>query len=177
MTLFLRRFFGALMLDASAFEDVENDRTALVQSLIVIAMSAAAGGVAAIGLGLTGATGFAIGAALVLGAWLVWIFVVSVIGTIALREPHTHSDVVELIRTLGFATAPGVFVAFAAMRAVAPFVLTLVLIWMIADAVVAMRQALDYRSTARAVAVIAIAWLLTFGIVAAIAIMFSKPVS
>lgn len=177
MTLFLRRFFGALVFDASAFEDVEADRTALAQSMLVVALAALAGGIGAIGLGVTGVTGSVAGIATVLGAWLVWITAVSVIGTVVLSEPQTHSDIPELIRTLGFAMAPGVFLAFAALPPAAPAVLSIVLAWVIADTVVAMRQALDYRSTGRALAVCVLGWLLAGGVFAAIVALFSKTLN
>ena len=80
------------------------------------------------------------------------------LGTIALAEPQTSSDLPELLRVLGFSAAPGVFIALAAMPAAAPVVLVVVVAWMIAAAVVAVRQALDYRSTPRAVAVCVIGW-------------------
>lgn len=176
MAVFLRRFMGALVLDPSAFEDIEADRTALLQSLLVVAIAAAAGGTAAVGLGLIGVAGFLAGAIVVLGAWLVWIMTVSVLGTASLAEPQTRSSVPELIRTLGFAMAPGAFLAFAAMRAVAPLVLILVVAWIVAATVMAMRQALDYRSTTRAVIVCVVGWLLAIGVVATIAAMFSTDI-
>jgi len=177
MTIFLRRFFGALVLDAGAFEDIEADRGDAFQSLAVVVLAAAAGGVAAMGLGVVGMTGFIAGAVLVIAGWLVWISAISVIGTIALPEPQTRSNMSELARTLGFATAPGVFIAFAAMRSAAPFVVTLVALWMLADTVLAMRQALDYRSTARALAVSLIAFIMSAGIVAAIGYSFTIGVN
>ncbi len=85
------------------------------------------------------------------------------LGTNALAEPQTKSDLPELLRVLGFATAPGVFLALAGMPAAAPVVLVVVAPWMIAAAVVAVRQALDYRSTARAIAVCVAGAVLSFG--------------
>jgi hypothetical protein len=78
----------------------------------------------------------------------VWAATIATLGTTALAEPQTRSSLPELLRVLGFAAAPGVFIALAAMPAVAPIVLVVVAAWMIAAAVVAVRQALDYRSTA-----------------------------
>jgi hypothetical protein len=43
--------------------------------------------------------------------------------------------------------------------------------------VVGVRQALDYRSTTRAIAVCAVSWLLSFGVVFAVLMMFSRSVS
>ena len=122
--------------------------------------------VPAAGLGLAGVPGFIAGTLIVAGGWLVWVAMIFVIGTIALPEPATRSSMPELLRTLGFATAPGVLLAFAAIRPAALIVAVTVSLWMIADAVLAMRQALDYRSSARAIAVCVTAWLLSIAMLA-----------
>lgn len=177
MVAFFERFMGALSLDPSIYENVEADRHAGMQSVVVVLMACLGGGIGAMGLGLVGPTGFVTGAIVVLGAWLVWVGIITTVGTIALSEPETHSGARELLRVLGYAAAPGVFLGFAAIRPAAPFVFALVAIWMIAAAVVAVRQALDYHSYTRAVAVCAISWLLSFGVLALIAMVFSRPVS
>lgn len=177
MIQFFRRFIGVLVLDASAFEDVEADRRAGMQAVVVVLAACLAGGMAAMGLGLVGIAGLVTGAIMMLGAWLVWVALIATIGTVALAEPQTRSDVRELWRVLGFAAAPGVFTALAAMRPAAPLVFSLVAVWMIAAAVLGVRQALDYRSTVRAAVVCVIGWLLSFGMLAAIATVFSRPVS
>ena len=176
MTLFLHRFFGALVLDPGAFEEIEHDRHADLQSLIIVSAVCAAAGVGSIGLG-AGATTFAAGTVLALGAWLVWAGVVMTLGTVALPERATTSDLPELLRVLGFAAAPGVFIALAALRPAAPAVLIIVSGWMIAAGVIAVRQALDYRSTARAVLVCVVAWLMALSVVAFVASMFTQKVS
>ena len=48
---------------------------------------------------------------------------------------------------------------------------------MIAATVIAVRQALDYRSTGRAVAVCVVAWLLAAGMTTAITLLFERSVS
>jgi hypothetical protein len=171
------RFFGALVLDASAYENVEADRRSAIQSAVVVMAVSVAGGVGAIGFGLIGLAGFLIGAIISLGAWLVWAASIVTLGTTAFAEPQTKSDLPELLRVLGFSAAPGVFIALAAMPAAAPFVLVVVAAWMIAAAVVAVRQALDYRSTARAVAVCVAAAALSFGLMSASLLLFTKKVS
>ena len=112
-----------------------------------------------------------------LGGWLMWVSMILTVGTTTLAQPQTRSSGRELLRTLGFAAAPGVFVAFAAMRAVAPFVFAVVSIWMIAAAVLAVRQSLDFRSTPRAIAVCAITLALAIGFVLLIATLFGPTVS
>jgi len=52
-----------------------------------------------------------------------------------------------------------------------------VALWMVATAVLGLRQALDYRSTARAATVCVVSWLLSFGVMAAIATLFTRSVS
>ena len=175
-TVFVRRVIGTLALDVGACEDIEMDRGADMQSVLIVLGTSAAAGFAAIGLGLVGPAGFVTGAILMLGAWLVWVAAIATIGTIALAEPQTRSDVHELLRVLGYAAAPGLFLVLAVMRAAAPIVLLVVGLWMIAAAVLAVRQALDYRSTTRAIAVCVIAWLWSFGVCAAAALVFSQPV-
>ena len=176
MLLFFRRFMGALVLDPLAFEDVEHDRHAAIQSLIVVTAVGAAAGVGLVGLGADAAT-FAAGSAIALGAWLVWAGVVITLGTVALPERNTASNLPELLRVLGFAAAPGVFIALAALRPAAPAVLLIVSLWLVADGVVAVRQALDYRSTARAFFVCVAAWLLAIAVVAFVAATLTAPVS
>lgn len=176
MTQFFLRFVGALSLDPAAYEDIESDRRSAMQSVIVVLAVTAAGGFAAMGLGLVGVTGFVTGAIMMLVGWLLWVSLIATIGTTALAEPQTRSNARELLRTLGYAAAPGVFLAFAAIRAAAPVVIAVVSIWLIAAAVVAVRQALDYRSTARAIAVCGLAWLLSFGFLMVVLLMSSKSV-
>jgi hypothetical protein len=50
-------------------------------------------------------------------------------------------------------------------------------LWIIATSVIAARQALDYRGTARAVIVCATAWLISIGWIALLQMLFSSTVS
>lgn len=177
MIPFLKRFMGVLVLDSSTFEEIEADRHAAMQSVVVVLLVCLAGGFAALGLGLAGVAGFVVGAVVSLGAWLVWATMITAVGTVMLPEPKTRSNLREVLRVLGYAAAPGVFIAVAAMQSVATLVLTLVTVWMIAAAVIAVRQALDYRSTSRAVAVCVIAWLMSFGVFWAALMIFGTKVS
>jgi hypothetical protein len=177
MPRFMMRLLGVLVLDPVAFEEIEADRRAAMQSVIVVAAVCLSGGFAAAGLEIAGAAGVVTGALMALGAWLVWVVLIAALGSYAMAEPQTKSDLPELLRVLGFAAAPGVFFALAAMRAVAPLVVVAVAIWMVAAAVLGLRQALDYRSTTRAAAVCVISWVLSFGVMAAIATLFTRTVS
>jgi hypothetical protein len=176
-TQFVRRFMGALALDPVTFEDVEADRAAGAQAALVVLLACLAGGFAVAGSTQMTVATYVTGMAATLGAWVVWALLITTIGTLVLPEPTTNSRPAELFRTMGFAAAPGVFLAFGAMRAAAPFAAAVATLWMVAATVLAVRQALDYRSLGRAVVVCVAAWLVAFGIVAGIGLMLARPVS
>ena len=177
MTLFLRRFIGALTLDAGAYEDIESDRRAGASAVFVIALACGAGAFAARSLSIAGSPGFALAMAMMIGWWIVWAMLITAIGTRLLPEPQTRSNPSELLRSIGFAAAPGTLFALAAIPVAAAYVFVVVSLWMIAATVIAVRQALDYTTTWRAVAVCVIAWLLSFGVIAAVSTVFTRPVS
>ena len=177
MVRFTRRFMGALVLDPVTFEDVEADIHAGGQAALVVLLACIAGGFGAVGSSSMTPATFALGMAVTLGAWVVWALLITTIGTHLFPEPQTSSRPGELLRTMGFAAAPGIFLAFGAMNSAAPFAFALASIWMIAATVLAVRQALDYRSLGRAVFVCVTAWLLTFGITAIVGMLFARPVN
>jgi hypothetical protein len=81
------------------------------------------------------------------------------IGTKILPEPQTHADVGQLLRTTGFASAPGLLRVLGLVPILGPLLLFLVAIWMLAAMVVAVRHALDYSNVWRALGVVLIGWL------------------
>jgi hypothetical protein len=91
--------------------------------------------------------------------------------------PETRSDVGELLRTIGFSAAPGILRIFGVVpgAAIPAFVITAV--WMLAAMIVAVRQALDYKSTARAIAVCGLGWVLTIVIAVGLGLVFGPAVS
>jgi hypothetical protein len=148
----------AALLDSSLYEEVEADPGATLQAAIVVVLWALSTGIAAMDDGLRA---FATQSLIVLVLWYVWAYLTYFIGTRLLPEPTTRANHGELLRTVGFASAPGilhvlwlVFPSGIAWRAV----FTVSLVWMLVAWVVAVRQALDYTSTPRAVAVCAIGW-------------------
>jgi hypothetical protein len=175
--MLFRRVIGALMLDPGAFEEIEADRHADLQSMFVVLSVCAASGVAASSWGAVGLAGFVIAALIMLGAWLIWVTAIATVGTIRLAEPQTRSDMHELLRVLGYAAAPGIFLAFAAFRPIALIIIAGVAIWMVTAATIGVRQALDFRSTSRAIAVCGLAWILSFGIILIVLMIQSRPVS
>lgn len=154
MPQFLRRMVGAALLEAAAYEDVEADRGANLQALAVVTLSGAALGVG--GLSNAGWQGIPIQSAVAIVSWLAWAAATYWVGTRLLPGPATEADLGQLLRTIGFAGAPGILRAFMLIPGVELGVLVACTLWELAAMVVAVRQALDYTGNARALAVCAI---------------------
>lgn len=151
MASLVERAVGAAMLNVPTYEEVEADTTALGQAMTVVVVAAVAAGVGMIGQrGIAGLVAGTLGALI---GWFIWALLTWVIGTKLMPEPETQADLGQLLRTIGFASAPGVL----RVAGIIPFVgwvINLVAsVWMLVAMVVAVRQALDYKSTGRAVLV------------------------
>ncbi len=153
-TSFVRRVVGAALLEVDRYEEVEADAGATGQAACVVVLAAVAAGVG--GIANHGAAGVLWHTLAQLAGWYLWAVVTWWIGTRLLPGPHTRADRGELLRTIGFASAPGVLRIFAVVPALAAPLFALCALWMCAAMVVAVRQALDYEGTARAVAVCAL---------------------
>ncbi len=156
---FTDRMIGASKLDVNTYEEVEADTTALGQAMGVVMLSSVATGIGF--ASQQSAPGSLITAAVLtaLFGWLFWAWLAYFIGTHILPSPQTNADWGQLLRTTGFAAAPGVLRIFAIVPALQMPVLFITSIWMLATFIVAVRQALDYPSTLRAVGVCVIGWL------------------
>ncbi|HUK36623.1 MAG TPA: YIP1 family protein [Vicinamibacterales bacterium] len=167
MTTFPHRLMGASVLDVDTYEEVEADRGATWQALLVVLASSLAGGIGATGFTGTGEPpvgGIFFWSAVSLLAWAAWALLVFEIGGRLLPEPETRVDVGELLRTIGFSSAPGMLRVFGVVPELTVPVFALTTLWMLVAMIVAVRQALDYRSTARAV------WVCTLGLAFAVII-------
>ncbi len=156
MSTFAERMIGAAKLDVHTYEEVEADTTARTQAMGVVVLSSIAVGVA--GLPQGGGSGFVAGAMGALIGWFIWAFLVYIIGTKILPEPQTRSDLGELLRTTGFSASPGLLRVLGIIPLLGGLVMIVVSIWMLIAMIIAVRQALDYESTGRAVGVCLIGW-------------------
>lgn len=151
------RMIRAAKIDASLYEEVEQDKDSLRQATAVVVLASVA---AAIGSGhRLGIGGMIAGGLVSLIAWYVWAYLTYLIGTKVLPEPQTHADVGQLLRTTGFSSSPGLVRILGIMPGLTGIVFFVAWIWMLVAMVVAVRQALDYSGTGRAVAVCVIGWL------------------
>jgi Yip1 domain len=156
---FGNRLIGAMRLQAATFEEVEHDTTATTQAAIVVLVATFARGLGWSYLGVMAILVAFFGA---LVGWVVGAIAIWAIGTRLLPGKNTEADPQQLMRTIGFAQAPGIFAALAFMPLFGWLISTLVYLWVLAATVVAVRQALDYDDTLRAVVVCVIAWLVMF---------------
>ena len=154
MTLFLRRMLRASLLEAQAYEEVEADRSLNLQALAVVVLSALGLGVGNLeNHGMEGALLCTVHAVVL---WWVWAYVTYFIGTRLLPTAATVADHGELLRTIGFSSAPGILRIGMLVPGLSGWLFFGCALWMLVAMVVAVRQALDYESTGRAVAVCAI---------------------
>ncbi len=164
---FVERMVGAAKLDVQVYEEVEGDRSATPQALAVVVLAAVAGG---IGVG-SGIRGLVFGTIAGLLGWAVWAWLTYFIGTRLLPEPDTKADIGALLRTIGFATSPGILRVAGIVPILGPIVIVVSAVWTLVAVVIAVRQALDYRSTGRAIGVCIVGWLVQiviFGLLSAI---------
>jgi hypothetical protein len=147
----INRMIRAARLDAALYEEVEADRRAMMQAAAAVLLSGLAAGIG--GLGKVGPMSLLLGTGGAISGWLVWAFLTYVIGAKLFPESDTKADLGEMLRTIGFASSPGVIRAAGVIPGIADIVFIVATLWMLAAMVVAVRQALDYRSTSRAVGV------------------------
>jgi hypothetical protein len=165
MATFAARMIGAARLDAATYEEVEHDGEATGQAAGVVVLASVAAGIGVsddmgITLGLIG------GAIASLAGWLAWAFTTYVIGTRVLPGPSTQADLGQMLRTLGFSNSPGLLNVLGIVPGIGALVPLVVGLWTLAAMVVAIRQALDYEGTGRAIAVCLL------GVVAYVVVMF-----
>ncbi len=149
------RMIRAAKLDVQLYEEVEADQTAQGQAMGVVVLSAVAAGIGNANGGLLGIVIGTIGALI---GWYIWAFLTYFIGTKFLPEPQTSADYGELLRTIGFSSAPGLIRVFGIIPGLTSLVFSVAGIWMLIAMVIAVRQALDYTSTWRAIGVCVIGW-------------------
>ncbi len=156
MNLFVDRMIRAAKLESALYEEVEADKGAMGQAMGVVVLSSVAAGIGAISI--HGGAGILIGTITALVGWFVWAFLTYIIGTRLLPEPQTKADYGQLLRTIGFSSSPGLLRVFGIVPGLGGIISLVAGVWMLVAMVIAVRQALDYESTWRAVGVCVIGW-------------------
>jgi len=174
---FLQRLIGAAALDTAIYEEVEADLGATGQAFAVVVLSSLAAGVGSRGFIGTTVSGIIWISLIALLAWAAWALLTYVIGSQLLPEPQTRADVGELLRTIGFASTPGLLRVFGIMPGATIPAFAITAVWMLVAMIVAVRQALDYTTTARAIIVCVIGWTLALAFAIGLGLFFAPPVS
>lgn len=170
------RVFRAAKLEVALYEEVEHDTKATGQAALVVIGTSLAAGIGALTEG--GWLGLIIGAVVGLISWAVWAYLNYLIGAKLFREPQTEANWGQLARTMGFASAPRFLMVLGlipvpALRAV---IFIVAAIWMWIAMVIAVRQALDYKSTWRAVGVTFLGWLANIAVLIVVQIVLIQPI-
>jgi len=163
------RIFRAIKIDVELYEEVERDKSATIQAGLVVVLSSMAAGVGALQLG---ASNFLLAPIFSLISWYVWAYIIYFVGVKLFPEKNTKSNHGELLRTIGFSSAPGLIRVFG----VTPDLMAVTFIgsafWMLACMVVGVKAALDYNSLWRALGVVIVAWLFQAILLFTILILF-----
>jgi hypothetical protein len=155
---FTDRMIRAAKLDPYLYTEVAADGEATNQAMGVVVLSSLAAGLAMISV--MGMSGLLLGTVLAVAGWFIWAWLAYFIGTNLLPEPQTDANLGQLLRATGFSMAPGVIKIAGIIPSLRGFVFFIASIWMLVAMVIAVRQALDYESTWRAVGVCLIGWIL-----------------
>jgi len=156
MASFGARIVGAMQLKAATVEDVEHDQTATGQAAVVVLLAQVAQGLGALRYGSVSSVVLAVVAGC--AGWVIGAAVVLVVGTRLFPAKTTEADMGQMLRTLGFAEAAGLIGVLGLVPVVGWIAYVVCSVWILIAMVIAVRQALDYDSTTRAIVVCIVAW-------------------
>jgi Yip1 domain len=162
--MLLQRMIRAARLDAALYDEVEADPSLTRQAAAVVAIVAVCQGLgSALAMVLAGASsGSQLLPGLVLAligpfvGWVVWSYTAYWIGT---RLFHGTATPGELLRTLGYAQAPGALGLLTFLPLAGGLAVFLGGVWTLAAGIVAIRQGLDI-ATGKAVVTALVGWLI-----------------
>ena len=160
----VKRMFGALFLRSATYEDVEHDKSAIYQAIIIVVLVSVATVVGELLVGEETVVWWAILRGVIRGvaSWAAWALCAWAVGEIAFDVVDTDADWGQLARTTGFAQFPGILNILVFVSTVGTFIYYAAYAWTFACMVVAVRQSLDYASTKRAAVVILLAFVPVF---------------
>ena len=175
----LERMIGAAMLRSHTFEEIEADNSALPQAIGVVILVTLCG---VIGDIIASVVGGDVQPVKILGAvlngtlfgllrWALWVTLILLIGGKMLKTDNTNTNWAELGRVVGFAYVPGVITILAFLPGIGVLMGFIAFVWTLVAVVIAIRHALDFEGTGRAIAVAVITgiiglipWLILLGI-------------
>ena len=158
----IQRMIGAALFNRQTYEEIEADQGALGQAVGVVLLVTLCGIIGGVIGGLL--VGEAIGLGILLGIiegfvfgivrWAIWVSVMYLVGGKLLRTSDTETSWSEVGRVVGFAYTPGVLSLFRFVPAIGWLFGLVGGVWQIVAVIVAVRQAMDFESTWRAIGVV-----------------------
>lgn len=169
----LDRMIGAARLSVETFEEVEHDRGATIQALVVVIVVAAISGIGSFLISdeVTLLDSVIFGAVRGVVAWAIWALVTWIVGATILKTTDTEADWGQLARVTGFAQTPGLLNILIFIPWVGWVIGLAAFLWQFAAMLVGIRQALDYTSTWRAFFVILISFIVVLIVVMPVVVL------
>ena len=159
MNLFLNRLFRAAKLDAGLYREVIADTGTMFQAMMAVFIYCAASAYG--GFGRAGVAGINFGLMTTLLGWYVWAFSAYFVSRRLFPEAETKGDRKAVLRAMGFASSPGLIRLLGLIPDFVGVSLLIASIWMFLAAVVAIKQAMNYKSIYRAAGACAIGWIIS----------------
>lgn len=159
--MFISRLVRALLLDINLYEEVEKDKSSILQAMIVVFLASLSAGIYTYDLG--GIRGLVVGTVVTFAGWVLMSFLIYIVGTKLFPDTETKTDVAEILRVLGFAAAPGIFILIALIPVISKLfwiVILVIWVWRLVAMIIAVKQALDFKNTWSAI------WVCVIGLIA-----------
>ena len=153
----IKRMIGASKLDPPVYEEVEADSSATKQAMAVVVLVALATGIGMFGTG--GLVGLVVGIPVSICLWALWALITYLVGTTIFKTSETEANWGQLARTLGFAQSPGILKALGFIPGIGLLIFSIASIWQLVAMVIAVRQALEFTSTWRAIGVVIVGFI------------------
>jgi hypothetical protein len=159
----LSRAIRAARLDVTLFQEVENDTSLNQEALMVVIITSVLAGIGALIGGIFTGFGTAIIAVIFAVFWgivgyYIWAYLTWFIGT---RLFKGTAEPGELLRTLGYATAPRALGVLSFIPCVGAIISFVAGIWSLVAGVIAVREALNF-DTGNAIITVVIGWAVVF---------------
>jgi hypothetical protein len=152
---FGERMWRAAKLEASLYDEVYADKEATGQALAVVVLQSLAGAI----LVKAGFGAFLFRVILGLVLWYLGAVLIYWLGTKVFPESQIEADFEGILRAYGFAGAPGLIMFLAILPSLKGLVIFIAFFWVLFADLIAIRQALNYRSTWRAFGVLVILYI------------------
>ena len=154
ISTFFNRIFRAIKIEIDIYEEVKKDTSATLQAGIVVVLSSLAAGVGALQIG---ASNFLLAPVISLLMWYILALIIYFVGVKLFGGSKTKTNHGEILRTIGFSSAPGLIRVFGVTPDLMKITFIGSQIWMLACMVVAVYSVLNYGSLWKAFGVVIIA--------------------